>query len=150
VNRAGVHEVVWYPDGDRPDMLLVVCTEHADPRWWSLADVLVTASCPTVADADDLAEMTMRQQTGCDLVVVGVRSGGQLVRSRDTGRATFGPSAVRLGEACQLCGHGLGFRVTADGVDLQGLAEELLRLTRSAGPDRDVAEGDQGLRPIVP
>lgn len=93
---AGVHQVIWCPDGGRPDAFFVVRVEYADPRWLSLADVLVTRARPTVADAADLAAATLRRATGCGLVAVPVRSDGHLLRARSGGQILLRPDSADI------------------------------------------------------
>ncbi|HEY1575037.1 MAG TPA: hypothetical protein VGG05_27160 [Pseudonocardiaceae bacterium] len=83
IGRAvGVDEVVWRPDSGGPDMFLVVHGEHAERRWWPLADVLTAPDQPSWSAAAVAARVGLLC-TGCGLIAVGFAPGRCLVLSRD-------------------------------------------------------------------
>jgi hypothetical protein len=84
VGRAmGVDEVVWRSDSGGPDMFLVVRGEHAERRWWPLADVLIVPDQPSWPAAAGVAARVSLRCTGCGLIAVGIAPGRCLVLSRD-------------------------------------------------------------------
>jgi hypothetical protein len=78
----GVCHVTWNA-GDRPDTFVVADCGRADDRWLRLADVVIQPAQHTVPLAEDAAEASFIQLSGCALTAVPVETRGHVLRWRD-------------------------------------------------------------------
>jgi hypothetical protein len=78
-----VCQVIWWNGTGLPDTFVVAHAARAGARWLRLADVVIQPAQRTLLLAEEVAEASFVQWSGCALAAVHVEALGHVLRWRD-------------------------------------------------------------------